>query len=173
MLGSVAVVAIAGALLLGIGLAVTAFVTIEARKHSGDREGFGNQDERSVSRRPRLRAVVVLDVNTNDAIATTLEDVKDQLDQIGDHKAMVEPKDICSICLSEFDEEDGTKFVSSTCHHAYHLNCIGKWVYRRRNLACPICRTTFIPNEEDPTFEKFVAGEHSPENHVTEELAVT
>jgi len=93
-----------------------------------------------------------------------------QLAEIADHKAEVEPGEICSICLGEFDEEDGNQFVSSTCHHPYHLKCIGKWVYRRRDLACPICRTNFVPDEENPTFENFISRKHNPEDHVTQEV---
>ncbi|KAJ8901326.1 hypothetical protein NDN08_007174 [Rhodosorus marinus] len=173
MVESVVAVAIVAGVLLAIGLSATALVIISGHKNSVYGEDSVVEDERSVSRRQRLRgAVVVLDMKTKDAVATTLHDVKDQLEEIGDHEAAVEPGEICSICLSEFDEEDGNQFVSSTCHHPYHLNCIGKWVYRRRDLACPICRTNFVPDEENPTFEKFIAGEHSPADHVTEVVAV-
>eukprot|EP00189_Rhodosorus_marinus_P011038 CAMPEP_0184740698 /NCGR_PEP_ID=MMETSP0315-20130426/3714_1 /TAXON_ID=101924 /ORGANISM="Rhodosorus marinus, Strain UTEX LB 2760" /LENGTH=75 /DNA_ID=CAMNT_0027210531 /DNA_START=34 /DNA_END=258 /DNA_ORIENTATION=- len=75
MVDPVTAVAIAGSLFIAVALAVTAIITFEAHKHSWYGEDPGNQDERSVSRRQRLRAVVVLDRKTNDAIATTLEDV--------------------------------------------------------------------------------------------------
>jgi len=50
----------------------------------------------------------------------------------------------CSICLNDFQKGD---FISwskaSSCNHLFHKECIHAWLVR--NIACPMCRTTFLP----------------------------
>lgn len=51
----------------------------------------------------------------------------------------------CSICLDEFhDIAPETFFQGARCVHAYHLDCISKWVYTCNDIACPICKTSFL-----------------------------
>jgi hypothetical protein len=54
----------------------------------------------------------------------------------------------CSICLAVYDHVDGTApdselprlvFVSPTCHHSGHLDCLKQWF--NDNNCCPFCRT--------------------------------
>ncbi|EAY13562.1 hypothetical protein TVAG_389590 [Trichomonas vaginalis G3] len=58
----------------------------------------------------------------------------------------------CSICNTEFEmAAPGIKFpgddspiVLGRCGHAFHLQCIEKWIYRPGSTGtCPICRRPF------------------------------
>lgn len=55
--------------------------------------------------------------------------------------------DVCSICLEEFEPESKL-FISPECGHGFCLDCIGKWVYVQRDLACPNCKTPFCRNNK-------------------------
>ena len=56
--------------------------------------------------------------------------------------------DVCGICRMPFDGcPPGSKFpgddspvVWGTCGHAYHLQCISKWLQSDTDQRCPICR---------------------------------
>ncbi|KAK6943679.1 Zinc finger, RING-type [Dillenia turbinata] len=48
----------------------------------------------------------------------------------------------CSICLSEFMEEEEIR-VLPECAHAFHVPCIDKWLYSHSN--CPFCRADIRP----------------------------
>lgn len=45
---------------------------------------------------------------------------------------------LCSICLENFNENEGTK--AYVCSHLYHRECINNW---RGN--CPMCRANRLP----------------------------
>ncbi|GJM88109.1 hypothetical protein PR202_ga04136 [Eleusine coracana subsp. coracana] len=42
----------------------------------------------------------------------------------------------CTVCLKDFDELD--KLRAMPCAHAFHQDCIFRWL--RRNATCPLCR---------------------------------
>ncbi|GJM88108.1 hypothetical protein PR202_ga04135 [Eleusine coracana subsp. coracana] len=42
----------------------------------------------------------------------------------------------CAVCLKDFDELD--KIRAMPCAHAFHEDCIFRWL--RRNATCPLCR---------------------------------
>ena len=44
-------------------------------------------------------------------------------------------EETCCICLSSMDS---SKKKTLKCHHAFHQDCIGKWL--RTNMSCPYCR---------------------------------
>lgn len=50
----------------------------------------------------------------------------------------------CSICLSEFCEEDCVRILK--CTHYFHEQCINLWL--QDNDTCPLCRINVIADEE-------------------------
>lgn len=74
-------------------------------------------------------------VSTIDSIEIDIEELKLQIESIFDN---VEYRkcthdDVCSICIVD----DGD-FVSIDCGHAFHEQCIRKWISKCKT--CPICR---------------------------------
>ncbi|KAJ8901328.1 hypothetical protein NDN08_007176 [Rhodosorus marinus] len=52
----------------------------------------------------------------------------------------------CGICLDELSSETSDVFLSPTCKHNYHLQCVGKWMFTRSSLQCPYCQLPFESN---------------------------
>jgi anaphase-promoting complex subunit 11 len=56
--------------------------------------------------------------------------------------------DVCGICRNPFDgcppdgryPGDDSPVVWGTCTHAFHLQCIQKWLGAQTEQRCPICR---------------------------------
>ena len=47
-----------------------------------------------------------------------------------------EDVDKCTICLSEFDQEEDVRRLP--CMHLFHVECVDQWL--SQNKRCPICR---------------------------------
>ncbi|KAJ2794060.1 hypothetical protein H4S07_006866 [Coemansia furcata] len=58
-----------------------------------------------------------------------------------DSSPLVEPES-CSICLSNIKAGDPLVFLIP-CHHAFHDECIGKWLMEKSTL-CPLCKTDMV-----------------------------
>lgn len=55
--------------------------------------------------------------------------------------------DVCAICLDTMEDEIKVRGLS--CDHAFHVNCVDKWLLWRR-ACCPVCRFVCkIPPESD------------------------
>lgn len=54
--------------------------------------------------------------------------------------------DTCPICLNEYEE--GEKMRILPCEHAYHVECIDKWLLRN-NRFCPVCKRRVLPGGSD------------------------
>lgn len=52
----------------------------------------------------------------------------------------------CSVCLSEFEEEDTLRLLPN-CKHAFHISCIDTWL--RSHTNCPLCRAGIADNSVD------------------------
>lgn len=52
------------------------------------------------------------------------------------------PLEECSVCLSEFEEEDHGRCLPK-CGHAFHVDCIDTWF--RSSSTCPLCRAPVQP----------------------------
>ncbi|VVB10523.1 unnamed protein product [Arabis nemorensis] len=52
----------------------------------------------------------------------------------------------CSVCLSEFEEEETLRLLPK-CKHAFHLSCIDTWL--RSHTNCPLCRAPITANDDD------------------------
>lgn len=44
----------------------------------------------------------------------------------------------CLVCLDDYEPEEEVRVMS--CRHAFHKNCVDKWLTTGRNN-CPACRT--------------------------------
>ncbi|KAG2243074.1 hypothetical protein Bca52824_095086 [Brassica carinata] len=52
----------------------------------------------------------------------------------------------CSVCLSEFEEEEMLRLLPK-CRHAFHLSCIDTWL--RSHTNCPLCRAPIVLVNDD------------------------
>lgn len=60
----------------------------------------------------------------------------------------------CSICLSEYEQDDEIRRMP-TCDHAFHAACIDEWLLL--NASCPVCRQP-LRQEQDSTSDSDAAG---------------
>jgi len=61
--------------------------------------------------------------------------------QPGDHSL-----DACTICLDDY--EVGDKLRCLPCRHAFHANCIAKWLIER-SATCPLCNVELYEEDDD------------------------
>ncbi|KAJ9698734.1 hypothetical protein PVL29_007675 [Vitis rotundifolia] len=52
----------------------------------------------------------------------------------------------CSICLGVFQKKEKIKMLPR-CHHAYHAECVDKWL--RAQSSCPLCRASLLVDPLD------------------------
>ncbi|KAJ5598526.1 RING finger domain protein [Penicillium hordei] len=50
---------------------------------------------------------------------------------------------VCAICLSII--EDGVQVRGLPCDHAFHVDCVDKWLLWRRPC-CPVCKASYQKN---------------------------
>lgn len=50
----------------------------------------------------------------------------------------------CSVCLSEFQQDDTLRLLPK-CSHAFHIQCIDRWLKSHTN--CPLCRAPIVASE--------------------------
>lgn len=55
---------------------------------------------------------------------------------------MLTPRFQCLICLEDYEADDDLRLMS--CKHAYHKDCVDRWLQVGRNN-CPACRTKVRP----------------------------
>jgi hypothetical protein len=71
----------------------------------------------------------------------------------------------CQICLEEEEEEEKSEFLSLSCNHAFHTECIKEL----RNPVCPLCREP-IEREKFPWVESMIKRKRQDEeesNHTS------
>ncbi|KAK8662383.1 hypothetical protein V6N13_091961 [Hibiscus sabdariffa] len=61
--------------------------------------------------------------------------------------ALVVDDGMCSVCLSQFEEDEELKTLPG-CSHSYHALCIDMWLYS--HSSCPVCRTNATKPPETP-----------------------
>ncbi|RIA05045.1 hypothetical protein BRARA_K00650 [Brassica rapa] len=57
----------------------------------------------------------------------------------------------CSVCLSEFEEEEMLRLLPK-CRHAFHLSCIDTWL--RSHTNCPLCRAPIVNDDNSEDIEE-------------------
>jgi E3 ubiquitin-protein ligase RNF13 len=75
--------------------------------------------------------------------------------------------DTCPICLNEYEE--GVKIRILPCEHAYHIECIDKWLLRN-NRCCPVCKRRVLPG--DPESESSDADSDSGHRPTSTQMVV-
>lgn len=50
----------------------------------------------------------------------------------------------CVVCLSKFEDSETLRLLPK-CKHAFHVNCIDKWL--ERHSSCPLCRSSVDPGD--------------------------
>ncbi|KZV53387.1 hypothetical protein F511_06529 [Dorcoceras hygrometricum] len=91
----------------------------------------------------------------------------------------------CAVCLLEFEENDYVRTLPS-CSHAFHVDCIDKWL--RSHANCPLCRAGIFrqdspfrpvmaarirPNLDDMVFPSAILQQPLPEIPTGSEAATT
>ncbi|KAJ4712034.1 E3 ubiquitin-protein ligase RHA1B-like [Melia azedarach] len=85
---------------------------------------------------------------------------------------LVDPPDSCAVCLYEFEDQDEIRRLAN-CRHIFHRSCLDRWMgYDQKT--CPLCRTPFIPEDMQETFnERLWAASGIPEFYDGEYSQVT
>jgi len=72
--------------------------------------------------------------------------------------------DACTICLDDY--EIGDKLRCLPCKHAFHANCIAKWLVER-SATCPLCKIDLYEEEDDGELEQ---QQQQPQNDTSPTL---
>ncbi|KAL8543598.1 hypothetical protein ACS0TY_004243 [Phlomoides rotata] len=64
----------------------------------------------------------------------------------------IDPPENCAVCLYEFGAEDEIRQLSN-CRHIFHRCCLDRWMDHDQKT-CPLCRTQFIPEDMQETFNE-------------------
>ncbi|KAJ0048896.1 hypothetical protein Pint_15122 [Pistacia integerrima] len=85
---------------------------------------------------------------------------------------LVDPPDSCAVCLYEFEDQDEIRRLTN-CRHIFHRSCLDRWMgYDQKT--CPLCRTPFIPDDMQETFnERLWAASGIPDLYDAEYSQVT
>ncbi|KAL3738437.1 hypothetical protein ACJRO7_019901 [Eucalyptus globulus] len=67
----------------------------------------------------------------------------------------------CAVCLSSIEERDEVRELSN-CSHAFHRECLDRWVDHNR-VTCPLCRCLLFPSERARTRSPCFQGEEDNE----------
>ncbi|KAF8098357.1 hypothetical protein N665_0268s0026 [Sinapis alba] len=71
----------------------------------------------------------------------------------------------CSVCLSEFEEEEMLRLLPK-CRHAFHLSCIDTWL--RSHTNCPLCRAPIVNDDDSDDIEETLVSTNGDINEETE-----
>ncbi|EIW68296.1 hypothetical protein TREMEDRAFT_74232 [Tremella mesenterica DSM 1558] len=82
---------------------------------------------------------------------------KELMDMKKDERVWDNCVEKCQICLSEYEPEDKVRLL--TCRHAFHQDCVDKWITGGRN-SCPACRTEAVrPQQPGDTSQTHTRSE--------------
>ncbi|KAJ0255181.1 putative RING zinc finger protein [Hirschfeldia incana] len=56
--------------------------------------------------------------------------------------------DSCAVCLDDFEDEEEIRRLMN-CQHIFHRSCLDRWMMSYSQMTCPLCRTLFIPHDDD------------------------
>ncbi|KAJ0427461.1 putative transcription factor C2H2 family [Helianthus annuus] len=63
-----------------------------------------------------------------------------------------DPPESCAVCLYEFDSGDEVRQLMN-CRHIFHRCCLDRWMDHSQKT-CPLCRTTFVPEDLQDSFNE-------------------
>lgn len=83
---------------------------------------------------------------------------------------LVDPPESCAVCLYEFEDDEEIRRLTN-CRHIFHRCCLDRWMgYDQKT--CPLCRTPFISDDMQDSFNErlwaasgiseFYSEEYSP-----------
>lgn len=78
---------------------------------------------------------------------------------------------LCAICLANYEVGDDVVWSSnSECEHAFHEQCIEKWLMRKRGYPlCPCCRRDFVVDPYDLDDESIQLAMSASDHHAEDE----
>ncbi|XP_010553533.1 PREDICTED: E3 ubiquitin-protein ligase RHA1B-like [Tarenaya hassleriana] len=74
----------------------------------------------------------------------------------------------CAVCLYEFEGEDEIRRLTN-CRHIFHRSCLDRWMMDYNQMTCPLCRTQFIPDDLQDSFNQRVWSESGVSDHLPQE----
>ncbi|ESQ46808.1 hypothetical protein EUTSA_v10027962mg [Eutrema salsugineum] len=76
--------------------------------------------------------------------------------------------DCCAVCLREFESEDEIRRLTN-CQHIFHRSCLDRWMMGYNQMTCPLCRTPFIPDDQQVAFNQRIWSESISVSELTGE----
>ena len=121
----------------------TTLESLEAHRRSGPNQGL---DKASIESLPTFayKQMMISD-----------DDPQKLSDNGDDDGAMARRLLECSVCLSEFQENEILKFLPA-CKHTFHTECIDMWFFS--HSTCPLCRTLVSTTDLCPEPPTEVSG---------------
>mmetsp|Transcript_2659 Transcript_2659/g.3869 ORF Transcript_2659/g.3869 Transcript_2659/m.3869 type:complete len:164 (-) Transcript_2659:1553-2044(-) len=111
--------------------------------------------------------VIIQFCGTSDRCAVSEDDVRQWLvETSGKRESNIsdqgeEEPDVCTICLEEFPDKKTEVFLSPSCAHVFHVDCISKWICSGKRTDCPLCTVPFASSDGGHLFY------HQPSNSRT------
>ena len=62
--------------------------------------------------------------------------------RINKNDELIINNNICIICHNKYKIGEYKRNLHY-CNHIFHRKCIDKWLFRSKNMDCPLCRTTY------------------------------
>ncbi|CAN7090559.1 unnamed protein product, partial [Brassica rapa subsp. narinosa] len=66
----------------------------------------------------------------------------------------------CAVCLYDFENDDEIRRLTN-CRHIFHKECLDRWIMDYSQMTCPLCRTQFIPDDLQRSFNQKLWSESS------------
>ncbi|KAJ0715089.1 putative transcription factor C2H2 family [Helianthus annuus] len=84
---------------------------------------------------------------------------------------LVDPPESCAVCLYEFEAGDEIRQLIN-CRHIFHQCCLDRWMDHDQKT-CPLCRTTFVPDDLQDSFNERLWAASGIEDYYGDSLLVS